>query len=254
MMGDRSASHYEDLELQLQAAADCAIKHAKVNAGDRVLDVCCGTGNAAAAAAGDGAEIDGIDRAERPLDFARHRLPGGHFQVADATRLPFETDAFDVAVSVFGIIFAPGEQAVSELIRVVRPGGRIVITTWPEAGSILSAGSILRRAVAQVDPPPNDVGHPTPWHDRDALRSLFAPHHVGFSDEQITFRADSPQAVAQQFYDQHPLWLAARRIVGDTRYEQLRAEAIQFFSDVNEEPCAWRATGTYLVAIVQVNA
>jgi len=111
-MGDWSASHYENVELQLQAAADRAIEHAKVSAGERVLDVCCGTGNAAAAAAAIGAKVDGIDLADRPLALARQRVLAGHFQVADATRLPFENDAFDVAVSVFGVIFAPGELAV----------------------------------------------------------------------------------------------------------------------------------------------
>lgn len=252
-MGDWSASHYENVELQLQAAADRAIEHAKVSAGERVLDVCCGSGNAAAAAAAIGAKVDGIDLADRPLALARQRVPAGHFQVADATRLPFENDAFDVAVSVFGVIFAPGELAVGELLRVVRPGGRIVITTWPEAGSILSAGSIVRRAVAQVDPPPADSPDPTPWHDRGALRDLFAPHHVKFSYEQITFRADSPQAVAHQLFDQHPLWLAARQVVGCSVYEQLRVQATQFFSDVNDDPCQWRATGAYLAAVAQVS-
>lgn len=254
MEGDWSTGHYERVAVQLQPAADRAIELADVVAGERVLDVCCGTGNAAAVAAGVGAQIDGIDLAERLLEVARERVPSGHFQAADATRLPFEDDAFDVAVSVFGVIFAPGEPASSELVRVVRAGGRIVITTWPQAGSILSAGGLVRRAVAEFDPSARDAPQPTPWHDRGVLRELFAPHDVEVFEEQITFHADSPQAVADEFYDHQPLWLAARRIVGDTRYEHLRAEATQFFSEVNEDPGAWRATGSYLAIVVKVRA
>ncbi len=244
----------QGVELQLQAVADRAVEHARIRAGDRMLDVCCGTGNAAAAAAALGVRIDGIDLARQPLDIARRRVPDGRFQVADATSLPFDADTFDAAVSVFGVIYTHGDRAISELVRVVRPGGRIVITAWLEAGSILSAGGIMRRAIAQVEPPPRDAPQPTSWHDREALRDLFTPHHVEFSDEQITFRAASPQAVADEYYGSHPLWLAARKSVGQSRYEQLRAEATQFFTDINEDPLAWRASGRYLAAIVRLSA
>lgn len=66
-----------------------------------------------------------------------------------------------------------------------------------------------------------------PWHDRGTVRDAFTPHRVEFIDEQITLTAASPQAVADEYYDHHPLWLAARKIVGESRYEQLRELAPQ---------------------------
>lgn len=241
----------EPVEAQLQAAADRAIELASVQAGDRVLDVCCGTGNAAATSAAAGAAAEGIDLDERALEAARRRVPSGLFHVADAAQMPFADASFDVAVSVFGVSFAPGERAVGELLRVVRPGGRIVITTWPRDGSILSAGGIVGRALAEAQPARSAAPSLAPWHDRGALRRLFAPHRVGFSDEQIVFHAPSARAVACEYYDHHPLWLAAREVLGESTYEELRAEAVRFLCDVNEDPCAWRATGRYLATVVK---
>jgi len=57
--------------------------------------------------------------------------------------------------------------------------------------------------------------------------------------------------VANQYYDRHPLWLAAREVVGESTYEDLRAGAVRFFCDVNEDPCAWQATGRYLATVVE---
>ena len=177
----------ESVEAQLQAVADRAIELASLRAGERVLDVCCGTGNAAAAAAAAGAAVEGIDLDERALEAARRRVPGALFHAADATRMPIADASFDLAVSVFGVIFAPGELAARELIRVVRPGGRIVLTIWPQEGSILSAGGIVGHALGRARPPQSGAPDLTPWHDRGALRRLFAPHPVHFFEEQITF-------------------------------------------------------------------
>lgn len=250
-MGDMA--DYPPVEAQLRSAADRAVELAGVHAGDRVLDVCCGTGNAAAAALSVGALVTGIDFDESVIRVARQRLPAGAFEVADAMRLPFADDSFDVAVSTFGVSFLAGEPAARELVRVVRDGGRIVITSWPEGGSILSAGSILRRAVLEAQGRPAVVHDPAAWHDRRYVRGLFAPHSVKFSDEQIVYRAASPQAVAAQYYDQHPQWLQARDVVGEPAYGRLREQATRFFDELNDHPSEWRATEGYLAAVATLD-
>jgi ubiquinone/menaquinone biosynthesis C-methylase UbiE len=94
--------------------------------------------------------------------------------------LPFADDSFDVAVSTFGVCFLPGRAAAGELLRVARHGGRIVIASWPQAGSILSARSILRHAVAEAEGRPSFVSSATAWHDRGTVRNLCASHNVEF--------------------------------------------------------------------------
>jgi ubiquinone/menaquinone biosynthesis C-methylase UbiE len=107
--------------------------------GMRVLDVCCGTGASAlpaAEAVGAGGSVIGVDLAENLLALAREkaaarRLVNIEFLKADMTQLPFEQDSFDAVVIVFGIFFVPDMEAqVRKLWRLVRPGGKLAITTW----------------------------------------------------------------------------------------------------------------------------
>lgn len=110
-----------------------------LTAGQRVLDVCCGSGASAIPAAkivGPGGSVTGVDLAQNLLELARNKaqqqsLENVDFQSGDMTRLPFANDSFDVVVCVFGIFFVPDmESALRELKRVLRTGGKLAITTW----------------------------------------------------------------------------------------------------------------------------
>jgi ubiquinone/menaquinone biosynthesis C-methylase UbiE len=110
-----------------------------LTAGERVLDVCCGTGASAipaAQAVGPAGSVIGVDLAENLLELARTKasqygLTNVQFESGDMTALRFEDGSFDAVVCVFGIFFVPDmEAAVRELKRVVRPSGRVAITTW----------------------------------------------------------------------------------------------------------------------------
>src|SRR5215211_5997139 len=107
--------------------------------GQRVLDVCCGSGASAVPAArlvGPGGSVIGVDLAQNLLELARskaeqHGLGNVDFQSGDMTRLPFEDESFDVVVCVFGVFFVPDmESALRELKRVLRTEGKLAITTW----------------------------------------------------------------------------------------------------------------------------
>ena len=107
--------------------------------GERVLDVCCGSGASAIPAAqmiGPSGSVVGVDLADNLLELARRKaraenLANIEFRSGDITQLLFEADSFDVAICVFGIFFVPDmSAAVSELQRVLRPGGKLAITTW----------------------------------------------------------------------------------------------------------------------------
>jgi len=107
--------------------------------GMRVLDVCCGTGASAIPAAGQvgpAGKVTGIDLAENLLQLARKKadrmkLGNIEFLKADMTALPFAPGSFDAAVIVFGIFFVPDmEEQVGKLWKLLKPGGRLIITTW----------------------------------------------------------------------------------------------------------------------------
>src|SRR6185437_7039067 len=114
---------------ELEPAAAHLVSLARVLAGERVLDIATGTGNAALAAAREGATATGMDAAPRLIEVARQRAASDRldasFVVGDLHELPFESGSFDCVVSVFGIIFAADPQrAVAELMRVLAPSGR----------------------------------------------------------------------------------------------------------------------------------
>src|SRR3954451_23320477 len=145
------AGSYEDPAPEVAPAAEAAVAALALRGGERVLDVACGTGNAALVAGDAGAHATGVDSSPRLIEVARERVPGAEFVHGDAAALPFAVGAFDAAVSVFGVIFArPAERAVAEMARVVRPGGRVAITTWPPRGPVFRAVALMRQALARV--------------------------------------------------------------------------------------------------------
>src|SRR6187549_145944 len=109
---------------------------------ERVLDVACGSGNGALAAARRAwGNTVGADYVPALLERGRERAAAERLEIefveADAQDLPFEDGSFDVAMSIFGAMFAPDQpKAASELLRVVKPGGRIGMANWTPAGSV----------------------------------------------------------------------------------------------------------------------
>ena len=143
-------------------------------AGDQVLDVATGHGNAALAAARRGGEVTGIDYVPEWLDKARARATAEGlkiaFQEGDAENIPFPDNSFDVVLSVFGAPFAPNqEQTASELLRVCRPGGKIGMANWMPVGFIKEFFEVHARHV----PPPPEVKSPLAWGAESGLRELF---------------------------------------------------------------------------------
>ena len=145
--------------------------------GETVLDVACGTGNLALPAAQFGADVTGIDIAPNLVDAARRASTDAEvdirFDVGAAEFLPYPDGSFETVVSMFGVMFSGRpEQALSELVRVTAPGGRIVLASWTPDSFI---GSVLRAHTARVPPPP---GSPSSlaWGDARAMEERLQPH------------------------------------------------------------------------------
>src|SRR3712207_5312842 len=142
----------------------------------RVLDVAAGTGNASIPAAQRGADVTASDLTPELLDAGRRRAEAEGVELewveADAERLPFEDESFDVVMSSIGVMFAPRHQdAADELVRVCRPGGRIGLLSWTPEGMI---GALFRTMGPFAPPPPPGAQPPPLWGSEQHLAELFA--------------------------------------------------------------------------------
>ena len=179
----------------LQIVGEALAEAADVRAGERVLDVAAGNGNATLAAARRFAHVTSTDYVPHLLEkgAGRARAEGLDilFQVADAEALPFADGSFDVALSSFGVMFAPEHRrAARELLRVVRSGGRIGLANWTPEGFL----GDLFRLIAGYAPPPPGVQSPMLWGSEPHIVELFGPEaaDIRATRRDFNFRYRSP--------------------------------------------------------------
>jgi ubiquinone/menaquinone biosynthesis C-methylase UbiE len=158
----------------LQIIAENLVEAADVRAGQKVLDVACGQGNAAIAAARRFAEATGTDYATNLLDQGRERAAAEHLDVTfvegDAEDLPFPDASFAATLSTVGVMFAPNHQrAANELVRVTEVGGTIAVANWTPTGMV----GHLFKTVSSWAPPPAGVKPGTLWGTAEYLADLF---------------------------------------------------------------------------------
>jgi ubiquinone/menaquinone biosynthesis C-methylase UbiE len=186
----------------LQIMAEQLIEAVDVRAGQKVLDVASGQGNAAMAAARRFADATGVDYATNLLEQGRERAAAEHLPVTflegDAEDLPVPTDSFDTTVSTVGVMFAPNHQkAADELVRVTRSGGKIGLACWTPAGMV---GSLFK-TVAKWAPPPAGVKPATLWGTPEHLSALFGDRveWVALEKKHYTFRYFTPDHFSEWF-------------------------------------------------------
>lgn len=167
---------WEFISFGLSDAIGHAVQCLWPGPGERVIDVGTGTGWGARLAARLGAEVVGVDFAEGMIAAARrlsaHLGNRIAFQVAEAEALPFPDASFDGALSTYGVMFsAEPDRAAAELARVLKPGGRMVLTTWDDhpEGYIPAFFALVGRYAG--DPPPEPS--PMRWGDPDWLNEAF---------------------------------------------------------------------------------
>jgi SAM-dependent methyltransferase len=186
----------------LQIMAEQLIEAVDVRAGQKVLDVASGQGNAAMAAARRFADATGVDYATNLLAQGRERAAAEHLPVTflegDAEDLPVPTDSFDTTVSTVGVMFAPNHQkAADELVRVTRSGGKIGLACWTPAGMV---GSLFK-TVAKWAPPPAGVKPATLWGTPEHLSALFGDRveWVALEKKHYVFRYFTPDHFSEWF-------------------------------------------------------
>lgn len=188
----------------LQIVGETLAEAADIRAGETVIDVAAGNGNASLAAAHRMARVTSTDYVPALLEKGRARAAAEGldiaFQVADAESLPFGDGAFDVALSSFGVMFAPDHgKSAAELLRVVRAGGRIGLASWTPDSFV----GQLFKVVGKALPPPAGLMSPLLWGTEAYLGELFgdAAADIRTARHHYRFRYASPSHWLQVFRD-----------------------------------------------------
>jgi ubiquinone/menaquinone biosynthesis C-methylase UbiE len=214
----------------IQPVADTLCQAVELQAGWSVLDVACGSGNAAIAAARCGCEVIGIDYVPALLARGRRRADAERVTVdfveGDAEAIPFPSGTFDAVLSVYGSMFAPDHrQAAAELTRVCRPGGKIGLATWTPDGFI---GEMFQVVAAHV-PPARGLASPLLWGSKSYLSKLFGSEisAVACRERTFTFRFRSAEAYVDYFRAHYGPTVKAFEAAGDAGEDALFADLVE---------------------------
>jgi SAM-dependent methyltransferase len=191
-----SSGDYAIVGSTLQIVGEQLCETLDLRAGQTVLDVAAGNGNATLAAARRWCEITSTDYVPALLERGRARAAADGlkvaFQEADAEALPFADGSFDSVVSTFGVMFTSNQdKAAAELIRVCKPGGTIGLANWTPEGFV----GQLFKTIGKHLPPPAGVKSPALWGTRARITELFGAQAsaIRIEPRHFMFRYRSPQ-------------------------------------------------------------
>ncbi|BFG78333.1 class I SAM-dependent methyltransferase [Paraburkholderia terrae] len=197
-----STGNYAVVGTTLQIVGENLCEALDVRAGNRVLDVAAGNGNATLAAARRYCDVTSTDYVASLLDSGRARAQAEglpvQFQQADAEALPYADASFDIVMSTFGVMFTPDqEKAAAELVRVCKPGGRIGLANWTPESFI----GQLFKTIGKYIPPPAGVKSPALWGTKARLEELFGANarNIIAASRDFTFRYRSPEHFVDVF-------------------------------------------------------
>ena len=234
------------LAATMRGSGDDLVDTFGIRAGMQVLELGCGDGTTAIPAAQRGAVVRGIDIARNLVAAGNRRaaefgLANCSFEEGDASDLiGVQDDSFDLVVSIFGAMFAPRPFDVArEMVRVARPGGRVIMGNWIPNDPTLVA-QILRIASAHTPPPPEGFVSPMLWgleeHVLDRFGAAGIPaERVSFSRETFTFVADSSPAEYLRLFEHYygPTMNAFEAARSNGTVDALRTELAALFEREN---------------------
>ena len=218
----------------LQIVGESLAEAVDVRSGERVLDVAAGNGNATLAAARRFAQVTSTDYVPALLDKGRERARAEglsvHFETADVENLPFADASFDVVLSTYGCMFAPDHaRTASEMMRVLRPGGRIGLANWTPAGFI---GRLFKVIGAHL-PPPAGLQSPALWGTKAHLAALFPQAaDIACTSRYFNFRYRSTAHWVQIFRDFYGPTQAFAALDA-TRATALEADIVALLDELN---------------------
>jgi ubiquinone/menaquinone biosynthesis C-methylase UbiE len=231
-----SSGDFAVIGTTLQIVGETLAEAADVRAGERVLDVAAGNGNATLAAARRFAKVTSTDYVPALLDDGARRAAAERlnvtFEVADAEDLPFEDQTFDVVLSTFGAMFTPDHTCPArEMLRVTRPGGRIGLANWTPEGFI----GRLFRIVGTYLPPPSGLKSPALWGTEPHIVELFGAQAMEIRTERkhFNFRYRSPAHWLQVFREYYGPVHKAFAALDSVRQKALETDIVRLLEELN---------------------
>ena len=249
------AGDYTQIGSTLVLMSELLCETVDLHAGQTVLDVAGGTGNAALAAARRFGEVTCTDYVPALLERARQRAEAEGLpiaiQEADAENLPFSDASFDVVLSAIGAMFAPNqEQVARELLRVCRPGGKIGMTNWTPEGFV---GELFRTTGRHVPPPPG-LKPVFRWGTEAGLRELFGDgvRDLTLMPRQHIFRFRSPEHFVDHFRTYYGPTQKAFDALDAAGQEQLTNDLLDLvrrWNRAGDETAIWPSDSLEVVAV-----
>jgi SAM-dependent methyltransferase len=238
----------------LQIVGETLAEAVDIRANEKVLDIAAGNGNATLAAARRHARVTSTDYVPSLLENGRVRAAAEglevKFEVADAENLPFAADSFDVALSTFGAMFTPEHaRPASEMLRVVRSGGRIGLANWTPEGFI----GQLFKVIGAYLPPPAGLKSPALWGTEPHIVELFGgqAHDIRCERKVFNFRYSSAAHWLQVFRDYYGPTHKAFAALGAKEQAALAADITALLDRLNKAGSASLVVpGEYLEVVI----
>jgi len=230
-----SSGDYARIGVTLQITGEELCEALDLRAGQHVLDVAAGNGNASLAAARRFCRVVASDYVPALLERARSRADAEglplDYREADAEALPFADACFDAVLSTFGVMFTPNQgQAAAELMRVCRPGGSIGLATWTPEGFV----GQLFKTIGRHVPPPAGIASPAAWGTRAFLDQHFAAaRSVSATARQFAFRYQSPEHFIDVFATYYGPTLKAFQALEEAGRKALREDMLALIARFN---------------------
>jgi SAM-dependent methyltransferase len=249
------AGDYPPLSELISGVGERVVARAGIEPRMRVLDVACGTGNAALPAARAGGEVTGLDLAPKLLDAGRLKAEAAGVEIewveGDAEELPFEDASFDRVFSTFGHMFAPRHRRTAdEMARVCREGGLIALCCWTPEGTV---GDVFAASASYMPPAPDFAEPPILWGTEDHVREMFTgASDFEFERHSATIEWESTGAWADYFFERFGPLVTAKEMLGE-RFDELSEKLITIFDERNEaDDRSLRLPQEYLLSVIRV--
>lgn len=241
-----SSGDYAIIGITLQIVGEQLAEAMDLRAGQKVLDVAAGNGNATLAAARRWCEVTSTDYVQGLLDHGRRGAEADgltvDLRIADAEDLPFQDASFEAVVSTFGAMFSPDQdRTASEMLRVCRSGGTIGLANWTPAGFI---GRIFK-IIGNYLPPPAGMRSPLLWGTREWIEATFRGQASSILSEprMFNFRYRSPQHFLEFFRAYYGPMLKAFEALDAAGQKGLARDLVALIDEMNTA-----GDGTMLVA------
>lgn len=223
---------YEEISRGIADSIEHCIDRLAPQAGDRALDLACGTGWASRSVAARGARVIGVDLGVDLIEAARKIAASARldidYRVGDAEKLPFEDDSFDKVISTCGIMFASKQEAAAaELARVCKKGGKIGLTTWKPDSTLAQMFQVMKKYMPA--PPAAPPHSPFEWGNRDRAQELLGPFFTLRFEEGVSpFRAQSAEAAWEIWVNHYGPTKTLAASLDSNRLEDFKRDMIAF--------------------------